>query len=37
MVIAQIAVGPEVRVADPGLLASALGRPSMTMACRKDR
>ena len=30
MTIAQIAVGPDVRVADPGLLASALGRPSMT-------
>lgn len=30
MIIAQIAVGPDVRVADPGLLASALGRPSMT-------
>ena len=30
MIIAQIAVGPDVRVADPGLLASALGRPSIT-------
>ena len=31
MIIAQAAVSPQVRVADPGLLASALARPSMSM------
>jgi death-on-curing protein len=31
MIVAQIAVGHDVRVADPGLLASAVGRPSMTV------
>ena len=30
MIIAQAAVGPEVRLADPGLLASALARPSVS-------
>lgn len=31
MIIAQAAVGPGVRVADPGLLASALARPAMSV------
>jgi death-on-curing protein len=31
VIIAQAAVGPQVRVADPGLLASALTRPSMSV------
>ena len=31
MIIAQAAVGPQVRVADPGLLASAVTRPSMSV------
>ena len=30
MIIAQAAVGPDVRVDDPGLLASALARPAMS-------
>ena len=31
MIIAQAAVGPDVKVADPGLLASALARPAMSV------
>ncbi|RYZ27150.1 MAG: type II toxin-antitoxin system death-on-curing family toxin [Propionibacteriaceae bacterium] len=31
MIIAQTAVGPSVRVADPGLLGSAMTRPSMSV------
>ena len=31
MIVAQSAVGPDVRVADPGLLASALARPAMSV------
>lgn len=31
MIIAQAAIGPQVQVADPGLLASALTRPSMSV------
>jgi death-on-curing protein len=31
LTIAQLAVGPTVRVSDPGLLASALARPAMSV------
>jgi death-on-curing protein len=31
IIIAQVAVGPDVRIADPGLLASAIIRPAMTV------